>query len=358
MILAVEIQNFQSHKNTRLDFTSGVNVITGTSDSGKTAILRAIYWVLWNRPLGNGFRSHWGGDTSVMIELEDYRIKRFKGKYDSYMIQDKETEEVQEFKAFGTSVPEEVQQVLNMDDINLQKQLDQPFLLTATSGEVAMHFNKVAHLDQIDEGRKKIDSWIRQIEQDIKSNQNNRKEYITELEKYINLPKIESRVEVLEGMGQNLINAINKKRKLEQLITNIITTEDAITSKSDILNYETQVNSILNQIEQLKGKEEKNDKLISLLNSIIDIDNQITKIQELIELEPSVNSILNLYQQLEKKKDETEGMRIKTAAIEKINTKLKNKEKRLLELEEKFHQHFPDICPLCGTIITELKEHD
>jgi len=46
MINSLTIQNFQSHKNTTLEFDNGINIIIGQSDSGKTAIIRALNWVI------------------------------------------------------------------------------------------------------------------------------------------------------------------------------------------------------------------------------------------------------------------------------------------------------------------------
>ena len=62
MIKQINIKNFQSHKSTQLKLDPGVNVIVGSSDSGKTAIIRAYLWVVDNRPLGNAFVSHWALD--------------------------------------------------------------------------------------------------------------------------------------------------------------------------------------------------------------------------------------------------------------------------------------------------------
>ena len=36
MIIKVEIENFQSHKNTVLEFVPGTNVVIGESDAGKS----------------------------------------------------------------------------------------------------------------------------------------------------------------------------------------------------------------------------------------------------------------------------------------------------------------------------------
>lgn len=49
------IENFQSHEQTEVFFTEGLNVFVGPSDSGKSAILRALRWVLYNEPKGTDF---------------------------------------------------------------------------------------------------------------------------------------------------------------------------------------------------------------------------------------------------------------------------------------------------------------
>lgn len=119
MIESVKLKNFQSHKENTFSFTKGVNAIVGPSDSGKTAILRALRWLIWNRPLGDAFRSDWGGDTEVTVTVDGQLITRYKhdnkhgykiGKID--------------LKAIGTDVPEEVSTILNIDEINLQQQFD------------------------------------------------------------------------------------------------------------------------------------------------------------------------------------------------------------------------------------------
>ena len=52
MIKEINIKNFQSHDNTNLILDSGVNVIVGSSDSGKSAIIRALRWVTSCVPRG------------------------------------------------------------------------------------------------------------------------------------------------------------------------------------------------------------------------------------------------------------------------------------------------------------------
>ena len=46
MIDKIKIENIQSHKNTELNLSNGINVIVGSSNNGKSAILRALYWAI------------------------------------------------------------------------------------------------------------------------------------------------------------------------------------------------------------------------------------------------------------------------------------------------------------------------
>jgi len=75
MIKTLSIQNYQSHKDSTLEFDPGVNVIVGSTDSGKTAIIRALRWLIWNRPNGDSFRSTWGGDTKVTESKKNIRYQ-------------------------------------------------------------------------------------------------------------------------------------------------------------------------------------------------------------------------------------------------------------------------------------------
>jgi len=57
MIKGMVLENYESHKRSEVVFDPGFNVIVGPSDSGKSALLRALYWVLEGKVAGDGFRS-------------------------------------------------------------------------------------------------------------------------------------------------------------------------------------------------------------------------------------------------------------------------------------------------------------
>lgn len=54
-IQEVTIEGYQSHTNSTFRLSPGLTVITGPSDAGKTAIIRALRWFAFNEPTGEAF---------------------------------------------------------------------------------------------------------------------------------------------------------------------------------------------------------------------------------------------------------------------------------------------------------------
>jgi len=144
MLQSLTIQNFQSHAVTALLFDPRLTVLVGASNHGKTAVLRAIGWILRNRPLGKSFIHH-GEDMATVTLLTDAgSIARRKGRkgVNEYRV-DGET-----LTALGSDVPEQVSALLNMGPINLADQLDKHFLLLDPPGQIARQLNEAVHLDR------------------------------------------------------------------------------------------------------------------------------------------------------------------------------------------------------------------
>ena len=106
MIEKLQIKNFQSHKDSTLEFSPGVNVIVGSSDSGKSAIIRGLRWLAYGKPRGDSMRSWWGGDITITVQLSDCEITRKKGSTNTYFLN--KGQNTTEFNAIGHEVPQEI----------------------------------------------------------------------------------------------------------------------------------------------------------------------------------------------------------------------------------------------------------
>lgn len=300
MIKSVKILNFQSHEKSKLDFSNGVNVIVGCSDSGKTAIIRALRWLSWNRPSGNSICSNWGGTTNVVIETEEGFVRRSKDKKDTYELLIKGRKNLV-FHAFGTNVPEEITTFLNLSEINLQQQLDSPFLLNNSSGEVAQHFNKIARLDKIDSGLQNVQRWIRELEQNIKFRTEQLSKQREEIKTFDYLDKFEAEVEVLEEMEIHRNALVNKRNKLDTLLEHIREVQIDLKNNDWILTFEKPVKNLLKLHEDRKAVETQRSRLFKEVSNI-------RRITGLLEAEKT----------------------------------------KLSALQTKFEKEFPKVCPLCG----------
>ena len=53
MLSKITLKNIQAHEDLTLEFGPGRNVIHGSSDSGKTAVLRGLLWTAINDGIGD-----------------------------------------------------------------------------------------------------------------------------------------------------------------------------------------------------------------------------------------------------------------------------------------------------------------
>lgn len=213
MIKSVVIVDFQSHKSTELVFSPGVNVVTGQSQSGKTALLRAFELVRKNRPLGTGFIRQGSKGSYVGVEVERERnilsVIRYKGEDDNYYEISAEGQDPVVLRAFGSDVPKEVRDALNISDVNIQDQLSPYFLVLDSPGQIAQYIRQVAKLGEVDQIVSLITSKVRRSSDALGVLSETIKRTGSEIEelKKIDLDKIEEDIELvcsLEKAKENL----------------------------------------------------------------------------------------------------------------------------------------------------------
>lgn len=344
MLEKLTLLNFQSHLNSELTFDKGVNVIVGPSDSGKTAIIRALRWLVWGRPLGDAFIHHGKDVCKVSVTLDGHKVSRekVKGGEGSYQFLDRG------YTALKTEVPEEIKRFFNISEINLQQQLDRPFLLDSSPGEVAQHFNRVAHLDAIDIGMKRIIGWIRKLNQDSVAKDQLLEEMERELAQYDSLDVLDARVTVLEQVASQLSSLQSRKESLNMMLKKVEEIDGARSTYRAVVRLDGKVNSVVTLFSE---KKEKKEQVLSLSRTIESFDKLVKKEKEqslLLPLEKKINNILSLYDErdkLERKRGELHGFVFNHDSVAK---RLQLQEKKAAELEQEFKEKFPPVCPLCG----------
>lgn len=346
MIKSVQIQNFQSHKSTELQFDPGVNVIIGSSDSGKSAILRAMLWAIFNRPSGESFKSYWGGDTSVDIELEDKSIFREKGKENLYIVFGNNINTP--FKAFGTSVPEEIESLLNISDINVQRQMDAPFLLSSTPGEVGRILNQAVRLDIIDRAQSNIKSTLKQEKNSLSNTQNTIEDKQEELKKYKWLPKAEGCIIKLETVASQISQMASLTADLSRVIDDINTIDSSMKETSLILAYSQEVSNLINLDNNINIQTDLWNNINDIVQAIITDKKEIKSLSKLIKAESQINRMIGIQQNYIALKSERDSLNNIICDITHNNEMAIAAQNNMNKRLQEFEIAMPDTCPLCS----------
>jgi len=267
MFRSIYGKNFQIHKEFRMELSPGVNVIIGTSDEGKTAILRMINWIASNRPSGDAFKN-WAAPKKESvcgeIELWDGKsiiLEREDGK-NVYTIYDNRTSEELRFSSIKTDVPTEVSELLNLAEYNIQNQHQPYFLLQDTPGMVAKKLNDLVGLSIIDTLFYKLKSEVRStsakitaLTSDIASGREEAKEYenLDEIEKRIvQLEKVHEETAVIASSLLQIstkLSDIKNINKMREKLTPLVSLEFSVTQLLDKLSSFTNLQIEIDTIE-------------------------------------------------------------------------------------------------------------
>lgn len=157
MIESLALFDFQAHQALVIDLDPHVTCLTGPSDQGKSATLRALRWLCLNQPSGEAFIRVGAKQATVRVMADGKPICRVRGKgQNEYQITGKD------FKALGNgNVPPEVAGLLNVGPINFQGQHDAPYWFGETAGEVSRQLNQIINLGVIDDVLAKLDQKVR-----------------------------------------------------------------------------------------------------------------------------------------------------------------------------------------------------
>lgn len=298
-IKKVILENFQSHKYSIIELNEELNVIVGPSDTGKSAIIRGIKWVLYNEPAGDYFIREGEREASVTIEFSDnIKIKRYRSKSkNSYYLYKRDGEELI-YEGFGTNVPREIIDEIGIEkihldsdestSINLGEQLDGAFLLSEKSGVRASAIGRLVGVNVIDDAlreslrdnrnisttRKNLDDLITKLEEELKQY-----DYLSEVNNRIN--KIDSIKEVIKTKTE-------KNNTLALLNNNLIKTKSSYKEVYFFLDKLREIENIdskTNKIEELYVKYKyflnKNDIYLKVKSGIADDNYIIDKLKDM-----------------------------------------------------------------------------
>lgn len=331
MINEVYLSNFQSHKDTHIRLDKGVNVFSGNSDCGKSAIMRGIIWAITNDLQGDYFISNWAKNKKGKIESECKvvidSVSRVKGKdYNGY------TDGDSKYEALRGAVPEEIAKKFNIDKVNIQRQLDGPFLLSNTPGEVAKYVNELVNLTEIDEALSWVASQQREANSEIKICEKG----ISQIE-LIDQAKIDKANNMLKELSKLDSEISTKREAYEQL-------EDQLGKLERFKVHDTgRAEVAVQSLGRVLDDGKQLGKLFAVLSNGL---RNIEKLKKQSSV-PDINlkALERAKRLLDSSNDEYKFLSSNIQRLEKEINRKKDSEVDLPELEKELEKM---VCPLCG----------
>lgn len=346
MIKSIEIWNFQRWKHLKVVFTEGVNVFTGTSNRGKSAIFRAFLWVLDNRPSGNAMMKTGGKITRVRIEFDDGWAEKVREGSQSYYLLSNVKGRVE---AVGTDVPDELLAITKMNAVNWQAQHQAYYLLTDTPGNVAKKLNDVIGWSAIDN----LFAVVKKKISDTKMDKRSISDQITGLLKAKNdLEGVNRPLTRIERLNDRL-GAWERQNKrlvlLEKLVENGQEIQKEVKSTKKAISYAKVIKILLKKGQSIKDEEEILADLKVDIHSLQNLQREKKASLSIRKFGNSIPFLLKTAKILQKDVEKQESLLSMVEGLKQARKEIKETDKLLGELSGRNKKLLAKykVCPLC-----------
>lgn len=395
MILSISVVGFQSYaKPVKIDLSDKLTAIIGDTDTGKTAIIRAIYKLLLNRPLNADYKNWNAKFYEIEITTDKGVVTFHSSDKDNYYQIDHSDDKV--YRGYGKGVPD-LSSVIRVDERNIQLQLDPHFLILRSGGEIARSINVIGKLDSITQLVQMYKTKLNTTNTSISTNETLLSDYKKELESFPDIVKLRERIDNNKLLSKRIQEVYDILVRLSEINTQISLLSERLLYNKNLLKKMIMIDSL--DISYLSNISEKIEILENINNSIypiitrinnnsitvdklipidslntIEIDKNIKKISDLstllssiVPIKNRINENLNLYtfyhniDNLNFSKLDTILQHINSFSVIKnnidtCNSSIYNKSDKLDDinieigtLAEKFVELAGDLgeCPLC-----------
>jgi DNA repair exonuclease SbcCD ATPase subunit len=336
MITKIQIRNFRTHKKLDVQFSKRVTSIVGPSYAGKSTVIRALRWVVMNKPTGTSI-IQWGSTkVTTRLWVDESVIKRTRSNnINSYWLDGKR------FVAFGNDVPTPITSKLNLSNINFQGQHDAPFWFCETAGEVSRQLNTIVNLDAIDKALAYISSEQRKTDNEIGFIQKRLDELKIKKEQLSFASKMDEDLKICE----------NALKEYEKQCLKLGTLGESIERAGNYRDISIRQNAVAVAI----------NSIVVLGKSTLDLDNQTTKMGGLIDeikkeqeildnIPPSIEPLNRIFQKWKENQKQSEILNVLICDIQNKILQILTIQKSVQKIQNEMKTISKGRCPLCGHI--------
>ena len=331
-------KGFQKWRDRTFEFGPGVNLIVAVSDSGKTSIMRGVYWVMFNRPMGldsirydpelakDGGKELSKADmTSVEMVFDDGWVRRERNGADG----DKGVNRYvlschpDPLEALNGHVPEEVRRFLNLDpEFSIQMQHDQYFLIQWTSGKVAEWINSVSGLSIIDRSSSAIKSIADEARREVKASSSR----ISELEvRGKELERYKPAGPILESLDSAVSDKEKARKEAAALngVADLLTdVEENLGGLGEWLKVDVPFSALQGALGVLFLTEEEKGRISIVLAGLRDAEDRLARVGRVVLADASRTRLGGLLEEHQKTTLEADGLSSLTDSLAEVELRI------------------------------------
>lgn len=209
----LDLEDFQTHTQTRIELSPNFNVIVGCTRSGKTSVVRSLDFLFYN----NWYEDYQRFDTphtTITAKLSNGKILTRTKSDRINKISIKTGDVVERFESFGLTLPEEATAAMGIipvdisdkDSIqaNIANQDDPLFLLYSTGTDRTKILSRLSGLHWLDYALKDLNKDRREKSKEVQSLQEANEQLLSKLKNFKNLPALREDITVTKDQFNNL----------------------------------------------------------------------------------------------------------------------------------------------------------
>lgn len=266
MLESLTLRNFQKWGSLHIEFDPNLTVLWGSSNSGKSTVLRALEWLCLNSFRGDWYIRRNCKSTSVSLTVDKQNIVRYRGpEGNGYRF------DGQVYEALYGTVPESIANILQVGDYSFSGQFDSPLWLLLSKAEVSRQLNSIVNLDLIDRVLGDISSQVKKSKEAVEVSESrlcearqtkndlawvlDADESLTEIEEIEkkqqeNIRKLKDLADLLVRINQQQTLMANGEQELEALMDIVTTGDKLIVTQKQLQDLE----QMLGQIEKAQDR--------------------------------------------------------------------------------------------------------
>lgn len=282
-----------------------MTVILGQTDQGKSAIIRALKWVLYNEPRGTDFITAGCKYCRVELEMQDGSIiiRERDGQRNRYILKQNGQEQI--FEGFGNTVPLEIVKVHGIPKIyidrdatsavNLAEQLEPPFLISESGSNRAKALGRLVGIHIIDAAQRATLKDLSDSQQRHKLLEKDIADLTDELQSYENIDMLAEKITHLKSILEKLKQKRHIILKLTQLKQELEPTNLEINNNKNILLKLNYIETAEKNMQIIDALYSKYHYLCQLKKKLVLVADSIKTEQKVVNITQNLASIEHFY---------------------------------------------------------------